>query len=169
MLCGDDHFTKEFPRCEEINKVFKNNPTMVVLIDPFLSQQQLIDHTYLHGPSSSTEKIRMMFAEIVVLTTWNQTYDKPLENKYEGSSPKKTPSSNPSPPPPFNGPLTIGKPSLDTILCPPDSTIQNIVFNPNARVPKFYNIVEDLNQAPCTMSTLEVLQIFPTQQTCCYL
>ena len=32
------------------------------------------------------------------------------------------------------------------------------MFNPNARVAQFYNVVEDLAQAPCTISTLEVLQ-----------
>ena len=50
------------------------------------------------------------------------------------------------------------------ILCPPKSTIRKSVFNPNARVAQFYNFVEDLSQAPCAMSTLEVLQICPTQR-----
>ena len=43
------------------------------------------------------------------------------------------------------------------ILCPPKSTLWKAVFNPNA-------LVEDLAQAPCAMSTLEVLQSFPTQR-----
>ena len=38
------------------------------------------------------------------------------------------------------------------------------VFNPNVWATHNYNIVEDMAQAPCPMSTLEVLQIFPTQQ-----
>ena len=69
LLCGDDHFTKEYPMNEEINKFLKNNPTPAVLIDPFPCQQQLIDHTSLHGASSSMEEIRMMSTEICGMTT----------------------------------------------------------------------------------------------------
>lgn len=37
-------------------------------------------------------------------------------------------------------------------------------YNPNARATRHYIIVEDLVQAPSTMSTLEVLQTCPTQR-----
>jgi hypothetical protein len=36
--------------------------------------------------------------------------------------------------------------------------------NPNARVSHNYSIFEDLGQTPCAMSTLEVLQKFPSQR-----
>ena len=36
--------------------------------------------------------------------------------------------------------------------------------NPNARAAQNYSVVEDLAQAPCAMSTLEVLQSCPTQR-----
>ena len=49
------------------------------------------------------------------------------------------------------------------ILRPPRSTLRKAVFNPNALVAQFYNVVEDLAQEPCVMSTLEVLQSCPTQ------
>ena len=49
------------------------------------------------------------------------------------------------------------------VLHPPKSTLRKVVFNPNARAAQFYNVVEDLTQAPCAMSTLEVLQSCPTQ------
>ena len=39
------------------------------------------------------------------------------------------------------------------------------MHNPNARATQNYNIVEDLAQAPCAMSVLEVLQSCPTQQS----
>ena len=55
MMGWGDHFTKEFPSCEEINKFFKNNPTLVVLTNPFPTQKQLNYHKYLHGASSSTK------------------------------------------------------------------------------------------------------------------
>ena len=49
------------------------------------------------------------------------------------------------------------------ILHPPKSTLWKAVFNPNSQASQFYNVVEYLAQAPCAMSTLEVLQSFPTQ------
>ena len=69
LLCGDDHLTKEYPRNEEINKFLKNNLTPTVLTDSFPYQQQLIDHTSLHGASSSMEEIRMMSTKICGMTT----------------------------------------------------------------------------------------------------
>ena len=50
------------------------------------------------------------------------------------------------------------------ILHPPKSTLRKAGFNPNAQAAQFYNVVEDLTQEPCAMSTLEVLQICPTQR-----
>ena len=60
LLCGGDHFMKEFPHHEYISIFLKSNPTLVVLTDPFSSQQKLIDHMYSQGTSNSTEEIRMM-------------------------------------------------------------------------------------------------------------
>jgi hypothetical protein len=39
-----------------------------------------------------------------------------------------------------------------------------LAFNPHACVAQNYKIVEDLAQAPSTMSALKVFQSFPTQQ-----
>ena len=50
------------------------------------------------------------------------------------------------------------------ILRPPKSTLWKAAFNPNSQATQFYNVVEDLAQAPCAMSTLEVLQSCPTQR-----
>jgi hypothetical protein len=47
---------------------------------------------------------------------------------------------------------------------PPNSTILKSTFNPSSRAAQNYNIVEDLAQAPCAMSTLEVLQNCPSQR-----
>ena len=38
-----------------------------------------------------------------------------------------------------------------------------MTFNPSVRVAQNYNIVEDLAQAPCDMSALEVVQNYPSQ------
>jgi hypothetical protein len=67
--------------------------------------------------------------------------------------------------PPTNGPLHLEQPSLDTVLRrPPKGVIQKSTFNPHARAAQNYNIVEDLAQAPSTMSALEVLQTCPAQR-----
>ena len=39
LLCGGNHFTKECPRRDEINKFLKSNPASTVLTNPFPSQQ----------------------------------------------------------------------------------------------------------------------------------
>ena len=44
LLCGGDHFIKECPRRDEINKFLKSNPALAILTNPFPSQQQLVDH-----------------------------------------------------------------------------------------------------------------------------
>ena len=105
----------------------------------------------------------MMSAKKINLTTRSQKYDKPVEKKDESTSSMKVPSANSSPPPPSNGPLTFEKPNLDLILRPPKSTLRKSIFNPNAGASQFYNVVEDLAQAVCAMSTVEVLQSFPMQ------
>lgn len=60
-------------------------------------------------------------------------------------------------------PLHIEKPSSNITLRPPKATIKRERHNPNARVAQNYSTVKDLTQAPCAMSTLEVLQGCPTQ------
>lgn len=39
----------------------------------------------------------------------------------------------------------------------PKSVLKKSTHNPNVRADQNYNIVEDLSQAPCAMSTMEVL------------
>ena len=50
------------------------------------------------------------------------------------------------------------------VLRPPKASIKCTTHNPNSRVAQSYSIVEGLAQAPCAMSTLEVLQSCPVQQ-----
>ena len=98
----------------------KRSPTLAVLTNPFPTQQQLIDHQSLHGPSSSSiDEFKMMSRKTVHLNTQSQSYDPALENKTDNVPPEKP--SNSTPPPP-NG-LHIEKPIPDTILHPPKSTL----------------------------------------------
>ena len=131
LLCGGDHFTKEFPSREEISKFLKSNPTPTVLTHPFPYQQQLIDHMSNQGNSSSTEEIRMMSSDTINLNTRSHSYDNPVEKKDEIPSSEKFPSTI-SPSSLSNGPLVIKKPNLDLILRPPKDTLKKVVFNPNA-------------------------------------
>lgn len=51
-------------------------------------------------------------------------------------------------------PLQIS--TTEAALRPLKSTLKKLTHNPNSRVDQNYNIVEDLAQAPCAMSALEV-------------
>ena len=113
--------------------------------------------------SSLSKEICMMSSDAIHLQTQSQNYDKPVDKKEDQSSSGKVPST--SSPESFSiVPLSIKKPTLDMILRPPKNTLQKDVFNPNAQAAQFYNVVEDLAQAPCAMLTLEVLQSCPTQR-----
>lgn len=50
------------------------------------------------------------------------------------------------------------------MIKPPKGVIHKSTFNRSARVAQNYNIVEDLEKAPLAMSTLVVLQNYPTQK-----
>jgi hypothetical protein len=59
--------------------------------------------------------------------------------------------------------LTLEKPAFELPSRPSKETVRWTTHNFNTRVAQHYSIVEDLAQAPCAMSSLEVLQICPTQ------
>ena len=152
------HFSKECPRWNEISQFLKSDCAPTVLTDPFPSQkQQLVDHMSNQGNSSSSKEIHMMSSDTIHLQTRSKNYDKHVDKKEDQSSSMKAPSTS-SPESSFTVPLSIKKPTLDMILHPPKSTLWKAVFNPNAWAAQFYNVVEDLTQEPCAMSTLEVLQ-----------
>jgi hypothetical protein len=104
------------------------------------------------------------------LTTRSMTYDtpvKPDKGKFTNSAGTLTdPSPSSVSPPsvsPSSGPLAIEKLAFESILRPLKRTICRYTFNPSSRATQNYNIVDDLAQAPCVMSALEVLQHFPSQ------
>jgi hypothetical protein len=144
------------------------------LTHPFPQQQSLVAQAPApptggnpnHPPNeeaSSSAHIYMFNG--IDLTTRTMTYDTPPGKP---DKEKVTTSTTPDPPPttvtPPSGPLQIEKPNFDSILRPPKSTIRKSTFNPNSCAAQNYNIVEDLAQAPCAMSALEVLQHFPSQR-----
>ena len=100
-------------------------------MDPFPSQQQVVDHMSNQGNSSSSEEIHMMSSDTIHLQTQSQNYDKPTDKQEDQSSSGKAPSPS-SQESSSTIPLSIGKPALDMILCPPKSTLWKTIFNPNA-------------------------------------
>jgi hypothetical protein len=175
LICGDDNYTRDYSHRDEVAKLFKGNSQPAVLTQPFPQQQYLVAQTPTAGGSSnqshdeaSTSAHIYMFNRVNI-TTHSATYDTPVKpdklKNTNGSAPDPLPSSV-SPPSfsPPHGPLQIEKPSFESILHPPKNTIQKSTFNPNSRAAQNYNIVEDLAQAPCAMSTLEVLQHCPSQR-----
>ena len=100
-------------------------------MDPFPSQQQLVDHMSNQGNSSSSKEIHMMSLDTIHLQTQGQNYDKPTDKKEDQSSSGKVPCTSSSESSSIV-PLSIEKPTLDMILCPPKSTLRKDIFNPNA-------------------------------------
>ena len=114
-----------------------------------------------HVDASTSTHVLMMANETAALMTREKTYDTNLDKHPRGSTSSLTSTTAPST---SNGSLQIEKPIFDNVLHPPKGTIQKLAFNPSARVTQNYNIVEDLAQTPCAMSTLEVLQHCPSQR-----
>jgi hypothetical protein len=160
-MCGDDHYTKDCSRHAEVTKLLQGAPkpsTSAVLSQPFPSQQQASLVIY-DQPYTSTQSYVLMCTgdstkNNVALTTRAKDYT-PAKEKVDDLPLDLV---QPSPPnPPTNGPLHIERPSIDTVLRPPKGVLKKSTFNPHARAAQNYSIVEDLAQAPSTMSALEVL------------
>ena len=102
----------------------------------------------------------MMCNKNIGITTHSKTYEIVYNKDVNGGA-----SDYPSSPttPPLSGPLHLGNHIFDLVLRPPKSIIHKSIFNPSECAAKKYNIVEYFSQEPCAMSTLEVLQNFPSQ------
>jgi hypothetical protein len=63
-----------------------------------------------------------------------------------------------------SNPLQIDKTVGEIMTRIPKGVFKKASHNPNARVAQNYSVVEDMEQTPCMMSSLEVLQICPSQR-----
>jgi hypothetical protein len=148
-----------------------------VLTQRFPQQQSMVNQTPSPGGSSShphdeaSTSAHIYMFNGINLTTHSKTYDtlgNPDKGKVtNGTDTLSGPSLSSVIPPSVNPPsgaLQIEKPTFESILHPPKSTIHKATFNPSSRVAQNYNIVEYLAQAPCVMSALEVLQHCPSQR-----
>jgi hypothetical protein len=61
-------------------------------------------------------------------------------------------------------PLQIEKTMGETMTRIPKGAFKKSSHNLNARASQNYSVVEDLSQTPCAMSSLDVLQSFPSQR-----
>jgi hypothetical protein len=177
IIYGDDHYTRDCPLHNEVAKIFQGKSQPTVITQPFPPQQSMVAQSPSPGGSSSdphddaSSSAHLYMFNGINLTTLSKTYDT-MGNPDKGKDTNGTgtlpdPSSSfvslPLVNPP-SGPLQIEKPTFDSILRPPKSTICKATFNPSSCAAQNYNIVEDLAQAPCAMSVLEVLQHCPSQR-----
>jgi hypothetical protein len=160
-----------------VAKNFEGKSQPIVLTHPFPQQQSMVAQTPSPGGSSSdphdeaSSIAHIYMFNGINLTTRSKTYDtsgNPDKGKdTNGTGNLQDPSSSsvslPSVNPPSR-PLQIEKPMFDSILRPPKRTIRKYTFNPSSCDAQNYNIVEDLAQALCAMSALEVLQHYPSQR-----
>jgi hypothetical protein len=134
LICGDDHYTRDCPHRDEVAKIFKGNSQPAVLTQPFPQQQSLVAQTPTPGGSSNqphdetSNSAHIYMFNGVNLTTRSTTYDAPVKpdklKTADSSSPDPSPpAGNPPSVSPPSGPLQIKKPSFDSILRPPKSTI----------------------------------------------
>jgi hypothetical protein len=159
---------KDCPRHAEVTKLLQGTrkpPTPVILSQPFPSQQQaqLVIHDQ---PSPSTTSYVLM---CIGNSTKNDNAITTRDKHYSPSKEKvdDLPPSLVQPPPstsPPNGPLHIERLGPNAVLFPPPKgVVQNFPFNPYACATQNYSIVEDIDQAPSTMSALKVRQSCPAQ------
>ena len=142
------------------------NPPPAVLTNPFPAQhQQLIAQVPVQQPTqqnapppsgASSSSVHIMMADTVDLATRAKSYEKQPEGEF--SAHIDSPSQ-----PQSHSPLTFEKPTIEAPSYPSKGTLRR-THNLNARVVQHYSIVEDLAQAPCAMSALEVLQSCPSQR-----
>jgi len=161
-LCGESHFLSECPQLAEAKKLYDQNRAgqPAVLTQPFPANQQMVVGTQNpggnqgnnQGNDSSTAHIYMCQTE-VDLQTRAKSYDTPVT----GSHDKEATTSQ-------SAPLHIERPPVGMMPHIPKSVLKKSAHNPNARAAQNYSIVEDLAQAPCAMSALEVLQTCPAQR-----
>jgi hypothetical protein len=128
---------------------FKGNSQPVVLTQPFPQQQSMVSQTFSPKGSSShpphdeaLKSAHIYMFNGIDSTTRSTTYDMP--DKPEKAKVTNGTLSDPSPSSfsPLSGSLQIEKPTFDSILCPPKSTISKSTFNPSSCVTQNYNIVE---------------------------
>ena len=161
MVCKEDHFTKYYPHLADVHQYLERGgyPSQsTILTNPFPQQQKMFTRVPTPPPGGNVEtltKNSMMVKSMVALSSGAKKYE-----TLEGETSSKDPPSN-SPP---NSPLTLEKPTFEPVIHPPKGVLRRTTHNLNVRATQHYSVVGDLTQAPCAMSTLEVLQSSASQR-----
>lgn len=109
LICEEDHYTKDCPRCFEVNCLLKGNPT--VLKEPFTSQHmQLVDQPQSYASSGSQVFMMQGSSPISISnrTKHYQTTPKYMVEKEVTNTPTSTLSSS--------GPLHIECPNSESVI-----------------------------------------------------
>ena len=115
--------------------------------------QQPANQSVVAPSRASSSSVNILLADSIDLTMRAKNYDKQPEG--EPTTQADSPSMLQS-----NGPLTFEKPTCEAPSHPSKGTLRH-THNLNVWASQHYNIVEDLAQASCAMSALEVLQSCP--------
>jgi hypothetical protein len=105
----------------------------------------------LYSSNPLSTNIYMMKGDTYITT---RAHDYRNLGTYEKGKESKNPSL----------PLQIEKTLGKTMKRIPKGVFKKSSYNPNARAAQNYSVVEDLSQTPYAMSSLEVLQSFPSQR-----
>jgi hypothetical protein len=111
LICGDDHYTKDFPRCFKVTKFLQGSgkpPTPIILSQPFPSQQQAQLVIHDQATPSTSSYFLMCTGDFkknkVVVATRAKNYS-PLKEKVDDVPPSLVQHSSSTSPP--NGPLHL--------------------------------------------------------------
>jgi hypothetical protein len=159
-ICKKYHLTHQCPRLAKAQKLLAQQQPAVLtnlfLHGKNLSQASSSAEGASQGPppssnNPSSANVYMMKGSIDIMT---RTYDYGIPNTFEKGKEAKNP----------NLPLQIEKMLGKKMTHIPKGAFKKYSHNPNERASQYYSVVEDLSQTPCAMSTLEVLQSFPSQR-----
>ena len=64
----------------------------------------------------------------------------------------------------LSGFLPIEKPTIDIVVHPPKGVLRKIMHTPNAQSTHNENVVQEIPQAQCAASSMEILQYFSAQR-----
>lgn len=154
LICNDEHYTRDCTHRSEFSKLLKTSTTSAVLTDPFPTPET---HLVATDHASTSEVLMLSITNPqndVLVSTRNKDYGNPLSSNNQATDqPSTSTSTSLGVVPPVVPELTIK---------PPKGVVHKSTFNPRAQAAQNYNIVEYLAQSPSTMSTLEVLQNYPS-------
>jgi hypothetical protein len=70
LIFGDDHFTQDYPRCDEIAKIFKGNSQPTLLTQPFPQQQSMVSQAL----APPTRGVNFLSSTTIINPGFNSNY-----------------------------------------------------------------------------------------------